>query len=343
MNMHRSMCAFALLAFGVLAPPAFATDASVGFQCCSYTPNNVRILPGETVTFTGAGGADFADMPGSDHHPLHFTNASIGDQTDASTSTYRPFAASGIYTWYCGNHGQHAGTTVSGMSGKVTVTTNQPPTADFTASATSVASGTEVTFDGSSSHDPDGDIASYAWDLDGDGQPDPGQTGETPSATFTNTGVTSRAVTVRLTVTDNNGDAVGPESSTRSTVITVAPVPGATPPPGGGPAPNTGPADDTTPPVVHLALARSLTVATKLRVTFTTDERASALARLKVGKRTARASRDFAAGKHTLTVKLSKAIRRLLRHRRTVTLTLAVTDDAGNGTTLKRALKLKAR
>jgi hypothetical protein len=95
--------------------------------------------------------------------------------------------------------------------------------------------------------------------------------------------------------------------------------------------------------VVHLTLAKSLTVATTLRLTFTTDESASATATLKVGKRTARASKDFAAGKHTLTVKLSKAIRRLLRHRRTVTLTLAVTDDAGNGTTLKRALKVKAR
>jgi hypothetical protein len=64
---------------------------------------------------------------------------------------------------------------------------------------------------------------------------------------------------------------------------------------------------------------------------------------LRVGNRTARASKDFAAGRHAITVKLSKAIRRLLRHRRTVRLTLAVTDHAGNGTMLKRALKLKAR
>ena len=63
-----------------------------------------------------------------------------------------------------------------------------------------------------------------------------------------------------------------------------------------------------------------------------------------MGKRTVKASKDFTvAGKHTLTLKLSKAVRRLLRHRRTVTLTLAVTDDAGNGTTLKRTLKLRAR
>ena len=63
-----------------------------------------------------------------------------------------------------------------------------------------------------------------------------------------------------------------------------------------------------------------------------------------VGKKRVKASKDFTvAGRHTLTLKLSKAVRRLLRHRRTVTLTLAVTDDAGNGTTLKRTLKLRAR
>jgi hypothetical protein len=68
------------------------------------------------------------------------------------------------------------------------------------------------------------------------------------------------------------------------------------------------------------------------------------LATLKVGRKTVKAMKDFAtAGRHTLTLKLSKAVRRLLHHRRKTTLTLAVTDDAGNGTTLKRTLKLKSR
>jgi hypothetical protein len=40
---------------------------------------------------------------------------------------------------------------------------------------------------------------------------------------------------------------------------------------------------------------------------------------------------------------LSRSLRRALHKRRSVTLTLAVTDDAGNGTTLKRTLKLRAR
>jgi hypothetical protein len=188
-----------------------------------------------------------------------------------------------------------------------------------------------------------GQTLSYTWDLDGNGVDDPGATSPTPSAVFTNTGTTPRNVTVRLTATDTNSDAVGPESSTKTMVITVAPPPGGTPPPAGTPPP-TGPSADTTAPVVRLTLAKRLTVDTKLRLTFTTDESSSVTATLKVGKKRVKASRDFAvAGRHTLTLKLPKAVRRLLRHRRTVTLTLAVTDDAGNGTTLKRTLKLRAR
>jgi hypothetical protein len=95
---------------------------------------------------------------------------------------------------------------------------------------------------------------------------------------------------------------------------------------------------------VTVGIARQLTVGKTLKVPFTTDESTSVIATLKVGRKTVKASRDFGtAGKHTLTLKLSKALRRLLRHRRSVTLTLAVTDDAGNGTTVKKTLKLKAR
>jgi plastocyanin len=327
--MLRSICAFVLLAFACLVSPAFAGDADVGFQCCRYSPDSVRITPGGRVTWTGTSGATFAQ------HPLRFDDPTFG-QEDSGPSAYRDFPTAGVYTWYCNIHGVNGGS----MKGRVAVTNNHLPVASFTASATDVASGTEVTFDASGSSDADlAQSLNYSWDLDGNGADDAGQTSVSPSAVFTNTGTTPRSVTVRLTATDTNSDAVGPESSTTTKVITIAPAPAPAP----GPAPSTGPADDTRPPLVHLTLAKSLTVATRLRVTFTTDEPATARATLKVGKRTARASQDFAAGKHAITVKLSKAIRRLLRHRRTVGLTLAVTDDAGNGTTLKRALKLKAR
>jgi PKD repeat protein len=73
---------------------------------------------------------------------------------------------------------------------------NQPPNASFTAPP-SPAVNVAGTFDGSSSSDPDGQIASYSWDF-GDGGT---ATGASPSHAYT----TSGNKTVKLTVTDNGG------------------------------------------------------------------------------------------------------------------------------------------
>jgi len=84
--------------------------------------------------------------------------------------------------------------------------TNTAPTSAFTSSATAL----QVAFDGSASSDPDGTIASYAWDF-GDGT---SGTGAKPSHTYPGAGT----FTVSLTVTDNAG---GTGTTTQS--VTVAP------------------------------------------------------------------------------------------------------------------------
>ncbi len=58
----------------------------------------------------------------------------------------------------------------------------------------------KVRFDGTASHDPDGDSLSYRWDLDGDGAYDD-STASKPSRTFADPG----AHRVRLKVTDGRG------------------------------------------------------------------------------------------------------------------------------------------
>jgi YD repeat-containing protein len=79
----------------------------------------------------------------------------------------------------------------------------QPPTASFTVSPNPVQINQTVTFNGSASSDLDGPITKYEWDLDGNGtyETDTGTT-----ATTTKTYASSGVYTVRLRVTDAQGD-----------------------------------------------------------------------------------------------------------------------------------------
>lgn len=79
---------------------------------------------------------------------------------------------------------------------------NQPPVARFTVIPPLPVVGTPVTFDGSSSYDPDGTVTAYQWDLDGDGITD--RYGPVVNWTYSVPG--SHWVT--LSVSDNQG-AIG--------------------------------------------------------------------------------------------------------------------------------------
>jgi PKD repeat protein len=76
---------------------------------------------------------------------------------------------------------------------------NQAPSAAFTAVPSAPETGEDIVFDASGSSDPDGSVASYAWDLDGDGQTD--ATGQEVIHSYSTTG----DKTVTLTVTDDGG------------------------------------------------------------------------------------------------------------------------------------------
>jgi PKD repeat protein len=89
---------------------------------------------------------------------------------------------------------------------------NRPPVAQFRFSPTSPLLGQEVLFE-SLSYDPDGSIASYEWDFDGDGFDD-GNTARVAHA-FDSTG----EQVVRLRVTDN----AGAPSAIATETVTVSP------------------------------------------------------------------------------------------------------------------------
>lgn len=102
---------------------------------------------------------------------------------------------------------------------------NQPPVAAFTYSPQNPKPGEAITFDCSSSRDPDGTVVSCKWDFAGQGT-HVADRGKQHQHKFDREG----AYTVTLTVKDN----AGAESSTSQTVnvrSSTAPGPGPTPPP----------------------------------------------------------------------------------------------------------------
>jgi PKD repeat protein len=96
-----------------------------------------------------------------------------------------------------------------------------PPVASFVTTTASPTATAPVSFDGSSSSDPDGTIASYEWSF-GDGSSATGGPG------LTHTYTVPGQYTVTLTVTDNGGKTA---SASHSVTVVPAPTPAPTPTP----------------------------------------------------------------------------------------------------------------
>lgn len=74
--------------------------------------------------------------------------------------------------------------------------TNTSPTAELTASPSSPSTGETVTLDASGTSDPDGSIAEYRWDVDGDGTVDQTTTSATVDYSYSAAGTVEASVTV---------------------------------------------------------------------------------------------------------------------------------------------------
>ncbi|MEH3053658.1 MAG: PKD domain-containing protein [Patulibacter minatonensis] len=215
----------------------------------------------------------------------------------------------------------------------LTTNVNQLPTAAFTGGPGTV--GTPVQFDGSGSGD-DAKVASYAWDLDGDG------TFETDGGavpTISKTYAAAGTVNVRLRVTDDLGASA---VIARSIVIDPAPA--------GEKLGTTTPQADHAAPQVGLAKTR-FTLAKNGKVTFKIgcpagESRCQGTIKL---RGTAKGATSFATGSFNVAGGTSTNVRILLPKgkrtavRRGSTLRLkaiiAVTDAAGNrGTSTKGIL-----
>ncbi len=218
-------------------------------------------------------------------------------------------------------------------------TPNSPPTAVATATPTGGGVPLTVSFDGSGSTDPDGLIARYDWDLDGDGEFDDGVG---PTATFVYHSAGTH--TARLRVTDPGNE------SAVATLVIRADGAGSTGPNGPGPNGPNGPAAGGPRSLVRISsvrLVRGRQLAIRIRCMAAASgacagKAAATVSGTKAGhKRFRRLSPNRKA---TLRVRLTRAgLRRLQIRPAMVRVTLTVRDAAGLGATARRALRVPRR
>ena len=171
-------------------PPTAAATASCSVNVCTFDGTGSADSDGTVVSYAW----DFAD----------------GTQGTGATTSHA-YSAAGAYTARLTVTDDRGGTATATVAVNPTAPPNLPPVASYTSACTALV----CTFDGTGSQDPDGSVASYAWDF-GDGGT---STDAAPAHTFTAAGTYQ----VTLTVTDDKG---APGSTT--TPLTVSDVQPAT-------------------------------------------------------------------------------------------------------------------
>jgi plastocyanin len=338
-----------LVAWGCAPAAARAGDHPVTFPSNSlpaaYSPASIEAAIGDTVTFSGA----FAS------HPLVWNDGDFTTQSTGTTRTYS-FSRAGSFAFHCAIH--------ASMVGSVHVAGDQLATPEFSWAPSSPKTGEAVTFSAGAFTDPDGTIARYEWDLDGNGSY------ETVGAAPAHTYATAGTVTVKLRYVDDGHEtsaatahalsvAQGPATGGGSTTPSPAPptTPGSAPPGSGGTGGSTtapggddqgaGPSSGgTTAPRVRLG-ARALTFRSgHARAAVTLSAAGSARATLKRGSTVlASGTATLGAGDGTVRLTITKGGSRALRRTHgglRATLTVIV-HRAGSRqtTTAKRTLTVK--
>ena len=196
--------AIALVALGASSATASAALTA------SFTVSSPHRV-GDAVTFKSTSNAD----PGNGIVDNKWTVDGAVHDTAANDSFTQTFSTAGPHTIKLDVTDNALPTANTATASKtVSIPANQPPAASFTFSPAAPLVGQSVKFT-STSTDPDGTIASVAWDLDNSGVFNDGTT-TTVSTTFT----TSGPHTVRLKVTDDLG---GTNAVASNVVVNVKP------------------------------------------------------------------------------------------------------------------------
>ena len=101
----RWLVLVALLGFAVAVVPALAANQSVSAgPGAQYSPNEIAVKPGETVTFSNAGG--FHSVVFDNATPFNGGTAdSNGAPSSSAWSATATFLTEGRFTFHCGYHG----------------------------------------------------------------------------------------------------------------------------------------------------------------------------------------------------------------------------------------------
>lgn len=346
-----------------------ASDESTGEVTATQAPvavvgaSPLITRPGTPVTFDPAGSADPDPLGSISQYSWDFDDDGSDDLTTTSgapvSHAYDAFGQFTARLTVTDDLGARASATV------VVDVHNDPPTAALSISPTAVLTGQPVTLSAAGSADPDGPIAEYEWDLDGNG------TFETASGTtakLVRSFPNRMRATIAVRVTDGDGAT---DVDTGSLSVDPPPAPPAGPgggsgsggPGGGGPGGSDGAgggkaftASLSGSPIqklkqvlrrgvgVSCTVDRSATCVLEL-VVSARDARKLRLTRGKRSVRIARARKSAAAsGTHRVTLKLTpKAKRALKRSKRRIVVVVrgTATDAAGAKATLKRAVMLR--
>jgi PKD repeat protein len=193
----------------------FTTSASSPTTpTAAFTPTSGTTTPGSSVSFNAAGSTD--------------TNATITDyRWDFGDGTTHDAGTSATASHTYASPGTYNATLIvtnnknPGQSDSIThVIMVDAPQASFTVSPTLPAPGSQVSFNGSGSSDPEGTISSYSWTF-GDGAT---STSENPTHTYS----TRATYQVALTVTNNLGQT---NTDTQSVTVDNPPTAAFTPSP----------------------------------------------------------------------------------------------------------------
>ncbi|WP_243180564.1 PKD domain-containing protein [Arthrobacter humicola] len=174
-------------------------------SCVRDGDNSLAKGAGSVFTTVGTGGVGLRDVNTADPEAPYFAAYSGLNLNPSHGLLDMKFTATTLDARFVATDGAFTDAFSVASSGS-----NVPPTASFSSSCSNLT----CAFDASASTDPDGTIASYAWDF-GDGT---SGTGPSPSHPY----ATPSSYNVTLTVTDNGG-ATGAATQTVTTTAGTAP------------------------------------------------------------------------------------------------------------------------